>query len=252
MLLARYCHCYFLSMNKHTINSFTVICFLLVFFGLKATFFAQELKPGQQADVPTLIRTLDDKNSTVAMDAANALVRVGKSVIPALVDSLKQRKSCQFQFVASGVIYQLEHKQEIVNPILADVSKGKCKGSSQSDLIIRRQAAITLGTRAEGIPIMVEMLKDEDTFNRRSAVFAFDELTELIEKGRPDKISATPEILSATKAAIPSLVQALDDKDEVVRCMSYESLEQLQKSMHGELRAEANRLMQGVKVRCSK
>ena len=242
---------HFMSMNKQTINSRAVI-FLLMFFGLNATLFGQELKPAQHADVPTLIKTLEDKNSSVAMDAANALVRVGKSVIPALVDSLKQRKSCQFQFVASGVIYQLERKQEIVNPILADISRGKCKGSSQSDLIIRRQAAIALGTRAEGIPIMVEMLKDKDTFNRRSAVFAFDELTELIEDGRPDKISSTPEILSATKAAIPSFVKALDDEDEVVRCMSYESLEQLQRSKHGELRAETNRLMQGVKVRCSK
>lgn len=237
---------------KHTIYSRIIICIVLMSFGVGAAFFSQEAKPSQQADIPTLIKKLEDKNSSVAMDAASALIKVGQSVIPTLVDSLKQRKSCQFQFVASGVIYQLDRKHEVVNPILAEIAKGNCKGSSQNDMTIRRQAAIAIGTRAEGIPIMIEMLKDKDTFNRQSAVFAFDELTELIEEGRPDKITPTPEILSATKAAIPSLVQALSDKDEVVRCMSYESLEQLQRSMHGELRAEANRLMQGVKVRCSK
>jgi|GEM_PF-3529066 len=239
-------------MKTQTINSRRTILLLLISFTLKPALLAQELKHGEEADVPALIKKLEDKNSGVALEAANALVQLGKNVVPVLVDSLKQKKSCQFQFVASGIIYQIEHKQESVNPILADISRGKCKGSSQSDLLIRRQAAIVLGTRAEGIPIMVEMLKDKDTFNRRSAVFAFDELTERIEEKRPDRITVTPEILSATKAAIPSLVQALEDRDEVVRCTSYESLEQLQKSMHGELRTESNRLLQGVKVRCSK
>jgi HEAT repeat protein len=240
------------GMSAQTINSRTVVFLVLVFFFLSPALLGQELNRSQSADVPTLIKRLEDKNTRVAMDAANSLVRVGESVVPLLVDNLKHRKSCQFQFAASGVIYQIEHKPETVNPILADISWGKCKGSSQSDLLIRRQAAIVLGSRAVGIPIMVEMLKDKDTFNRRSAVFAFDELTERIEEKRPDGIKVTPEILNATKAAIPSLVQALEDKDEVVRCMSYESLQQLQKSMRVELRAESSRLLQGITVRCSK
>jgi HEAT repeat protein len=238
-------------MNKHTIHSSIVICFLL-FFGLETTILAQKSKPTQQSDIPALIEKLDDRNPGLAMDAANALIKVGKSVVPALTDSLKERKSCQFQFVASGVIYKIEDNEELANPILAEIARGNCKGSSQNDKMIRRQATMILGTRAAGIPVIVELLKNKDKFNRQSAAFAFDELTELIEDGRPDKISSTPEILSAIKAAIPSLVQALDDTDEVVRCMSYESLEQLQKSMDEELRVEANRLMQGVKVRCSR
>ncbi|MGH9880881.1 MAG: hypothetical protein ACRD6N_05545, partial [Pyrinomonadaceae bacterium] len=94
-------------------------------------------------------------------------------------------------------------------------------------------------------------LKDKDTFIRRSAAFAFDEFTERIE-GRPPEIAGTPEIISATKAALPALVQALNDKDEVVRCMSYESLEQVQRSKHEALRSEANRLMRGLTVNCSR
>lgn len=89
-------------------------------------------------------------------------------------------------------------------------------------------------------------------FERRSVVFAFDELTEKIEGVRPDSITPTPEMISAIKAAIPLLIRALDDKDEIVHCMAYESLEQLQRSKHKELRDEANRLMEGVKVRCSR
>jgi hypothetical protein len=68
--------------------------------------------------------------------------------------------------------------------------------------------------------------------------------------GRPPEMNVDPEIVHATKAALPALVQALRDRDEVVRCMSFEALEQLQVSKHEELRSEANRLMQGVEVRC--
>lgn len=232
---------------------FRFLCsFALLLSSLNQISLAQETALNQQADISSLISKLEDKDQRVVVAAAEELIRVGQSAIPLLISSLKQNKGCQFQFVASGVVYQLDKKNEIVNSTLIDITRGKCHGSSKNDLIIRRQAAFALVGKAEGIPVIAEMLKDKDTFIRRSAAFAFDELTERIEKGRPDKLVATPEIISATKSAIPSLVQALDDKDEVVRCMSYESLEQLQRSEHEELRDEANKLMRGVKVRCSR
>ena len=238
-------------MRKHILN-FRVVCtFALLPFSLYATSLAQEIKENKQVDVPSLIKKLEDKDEGAALAAGVELIQAGKSVIPLLVDSLKQKRGCQFQFVASGVVYQLDEKNEVVNSTLIDIVSGKCKGTSTNDLIIRRQAAFALVGKAEGIPVIAEMLKDKDTFIRRSAAFAFDELTERIE-GRPPQVKATPEVLRATKAALPSLVQALSDKDEIVRCMSFESLEQIQRSKHEELRFEANSLMQGVTVRCSR
>ncbi len=226
-------------------------CLALLLFGLETVSLAQEQKESRQADIFSLIKRLEDKDERVVFSAAQALVNEGAKVIPLLVEVLREKKGCQLQFVASGVIHRLEPKHEVVNSTLIDTIRGKCKVSSPRDSIIRRQAAFALVAKPEGIPIVAEMLRDKDTFIRHSAAFAFDELTERLE-GRPPEIAATPQIISATKAALPTLVQALNDKDEVVRCMSYESLEQVQRSKHEALRSEANRLMRGVTARCSR
>ncbi len=212
----------------------------------------QSTANNREANVPNLIRQLEDRNPDVALRAADELIRIGSSVIPLLVEGLQQRRGCQFQFVASGIVFQLDRNNEIVNSTLISIVRGNCRGSSGSDQIIRRQAAFALVAKPEGIPLIAETLRDRDTFARRSAAFAFDELTERLEGARPDSIAPTLEFIRATKAAIPALVQALNDRDEIVRCMSYESLEQLQGSEHTELRNEANRLMQGVRVNCSR
>ena len=225
--------------------------FALLTFILYATSLAQETEGNKQVDVPSLIKILEEKDEMVALSAAEELIKAGHSVVPQLVDSLRHNRGCRFQFVASGVVYQLDEKNEAVNTTLIDIVRGKCRGRSKNDLIIRRQAAFALVGKAEGIPVIAEMLGDKDTFIRRSAAFAFDELTERLE-GRPPEVEASTEVLRATKAALPSLVKALSDRDEIVRCMSLESLEQVQRSRHDELRSEASRLMQGVTVRCSK
>jgi hypothetical protein len=228
-----------------------LISYFVLLFSFGTLCLAQEPKVKRQADIPSLIRKLEDKDERVVISSADSLIDAGSQVIPALIAVLKEKKECQIQFVASGVIYQLDRKNEIVNSTLIDIVRGKCKGSLRNDLIIRRQAAFALVGKAEGIPVIADMLKDKDTFVRRSAAFAFDDLTERLE-GRPPEVRATPEIIRATKAALPFLAQALNDKDEIVRCMSYESLEQTQRSKHEELRSEANRFMQGVTVRCSR
>lgn len=229
-----------LLMSKH-ILTFCVVCSLpFLALSLYATSCAQETEGNKHVDIPSLIKKLEHKDDRAVLSAVGELIKAGQSIVPLLVDSLKQKKGCQFQFAASGVIYQLDKKNGVVNSVLIDIVRGKCKGRSRNDLIIRRQAAFALVGKAEGIPVIAEMLKDKDTFIRRSAAFVFDELTERLA-GRPPEVKA--EVLFAAKAALPALVQALSDKDEIVRCMSLESLEQVQYSKHEELRSEANRLM---------
>jgi hypothetical protein len=89
-------------------------------------------------------------------------------------------------------------------------------------------------------------------FVRQTAAFAFDDLTERLE-GRPPKVEATTDIMSATTKAFPLLLgAALKDKDEIVRCMSYESLDQARRSTHEPLRSEATRLLEGKTIPCSR
>ncbi len=100
--------------------------------------------------------------------------------------------------------------------------------------------------------MIADLLTDKDVFVRRGAAFAFDDLTERLE-GRPPQVEATTEIVEATKSAFPLLLQAaLRDRDEVVRCMSYESLDQARRSRHEPLRTQATRLLEGKAIPCSR
>jgi HEAT repeat protein len=206
----------------------------------------------QGADVEGLIKQLEDKDERTVMKAAQALMRLGPGAVAPLAEGMKTRKGCQFQYVASGIIYAIDHDKARANPVLEDVMLGRCRGSSERDLKLRRMAAFALVVRADGIPLVARMLSDKETFNRRTAAFAFDELTEKLQGARPDSIEVTPEIQRAFKEALPALVRALGDRDEVVRCMSYEAVGQAQGSRSEELRSEAARLARGVKVDCSK
>jgi hypothetical protein len=202
------------------------------------------------AEVASLIERLGDGDEEKAMRAAHALAGMGPRVIPALAESLKRRRGCQFQFVASGVIYAIDKDEAAANPVLADVASGRCEGSSENDRNVRRMAAFALVTRAEGIPHVARMLRAGETFARRTAAFAFDELTEKMNGARPDSVEVTPEMLSAVRAALPLLAGALADRDEVVCVMSREALEQAQGAPSAELRAEAARLLKASPPRC--
>jgi HEAT repeat protein len=238
-------------MRNRIIRHTVALCLLVLLFPFSSTTSSAAPQKSDAADVPRLIDELGSKDEQTAVKAAVALSKLGAGVIPSLREGLRQRKGCQFQFVASGVIFEIERDEASVNPVLSDVALGRCEGASKNDLAVRRHAAFSLVVRAAGIPVVAQMLQDKETFVRRSAAFAFDELTERMEDGRPDSIEVTPELVSAMKGALPLLVAALGDKDEVVRCTSYESLEQARGSSHEEVRTEARRLMQGVRVRCS-
>ena len=91
---------------------------------------------------------------------------------------------------------------------------------------------------------------EPDDFVRRSAAFAFDDVTERLE-GRPPELQPTPAILAAVAAALPPLRDAaLHDNDDIVRCVSYESLGQASRSKHKALREPARKLMKGQRSRC--
>lgn len=203
-------------------------------------------------DVPALIRKLEGKTDEEVMRAAGALARLGPSVIPALEEGMRRRRGCQFLYVASGVVYRIDKDKRRANPVLSDVVLGRCEGSSKRDLMVRRVAAFALVERAEGVPVVAQLFRDGESFDRQTAAFAFDELTEKIRGSRPDGVEAAPELLRALKEALPLIVGALGDGDEVVRCMSLEAIEQARAAPAADVRTEVERLMRGVTVRCSR
>jgi hypothetical protein len=213
---------------------------------------AQDQPATSTIDVPLLLKKLEDTDSRVVLDAASQLTKLGSSIAPALVEALRDRRECRLQWVASGILRRLELHHRLVNETLLDIAKGKCEGNSRDDLILRREAAFALVGKVEGIPLIAEMLTDKDLFMRRSAAFAFDDLTERLQ-GRPPQVEATAEIVEATTRVFPLLLQgALTDRDEVVRCMSYEALDQARRGRHERLRAEASRLLEGKAIPCSR
>jgi HEAT repeat protein len=213
---------------------------------------AQDRTQPSPSDVPRLLKQLEEKDSRVVGDAASQLTKIGPPVGPALVDALRDRKGCQLQWTASGILHRLKLEPRLVDVTLLDIARGKCKGGSREDRQIKRQAAFVLVGRVEGIPAIAELLTARDVFVRQTAAFAFDDLTERLE-GRPPRVEATTDIMSATTKAFPLLLgAALKDKDEVVRCMSYESLDQARRSTHEPLRSEATRLLEGKTIPCSR
>jgi HEAT repeat protein len=209
------------------------------------------IRDAQGKSARDLIRDLEATDDRVVMAAAEALVGMGPAVIPQLTEALHERSGCQLQWAASGVLYRLERGNPLVNDTLRVITAGKCTGQSPRDAIIRRQAAFALVGKAEGIPIIAALLEEKDVFTRRSAAFAFDDLTERLE-GRPPAVEATAEILDLTAGAFARLARAMMDKDEIVRCMSYEALEQARRSRHESLRLAATNALSGQRPDCSR
>lgn len=214
---------------------------------------AQEPVSGGRADVPALIKRLKDDKEDVAGRAAGDLLDIGQPAVLPLRAFLEKEKGCRPRVLAASVLTRLAPDSEVIASSMLEVLKDGCSWSPQKDMILRQHAAYVLAETPAGVRALAGLLKGRSVFGRferRSAVFAFDELTEKIEGVRPDSVAPTPELLGALKDAIPSLVHAVTDKDETVRCMAFESLEQLRRSKHKDLRDEADRLMQGVEARC--
>jgi HEAT repeat protein len=219
-----------------------MITMIALVSGPAKTASAQQSYSHRQNEVSSLVKQLKNKGDNTAFKAGLALIEMGPEIIPQLLGVLETETGCEMRFIVSGVIYQIDKSHPIVNATLVDIIRGKCSGFLIKDRIARREAAFALVVKEEGIPVMARMLSENDTFIRRSAAFAFDELTERID-GRPPEVEITPGKIAAIRAAMPLLIQALYDKDEIVRCMSLESMKQLEASKHAELRTTANILM---------
>jgi HEAT repeat protein len=226
-------------MKIKAVNTFNrksnLVSGMLVLFLLGNISFAQESKSKTQTNIPALIRKLKDKDKNVVENAHQTLLKLKPQVIPVAVEMLKTEKQCIDRMTAAEVLIELDPKNQALTPALVEIVKGRTASSSEEELLCRRSAAFALGLTPDGIQALAELLKDEDLFVRRSAIFAFDDLTETANY---------PEgSLQIMKAAIPVIVQASKDQDEVLSEMADEVLGQIVRGGNKELSETAKQAM---------
>lgn len=203
---------------------------------------------GRVHDLLVLIESAD---RSAALDAAAELERIGPSIAPALVESLKTHPGCQPQWVASGLLARLKLEAALVESTLLEIARGTCQVSTGADLRLPQDAALAVIDRVRGISLMTELLRGSDDFARRRAAFAFAELTERLLPDHPRAIAATPEIVAATEAALPRLRDVATSKASVeIRCLSFAALDQARRLPIDPLRTRATKLLSGVSVAC--
>lgn len=197
-------------------------------------------------------------------EAVEGLRRMGAAAVPALTEFLKTEKD-PARVYAAAALAGIEPKNALARRTLADVARGGrgdeviaaavaladldpvddaavpqlVKMASKSVIIpsaknMRRQrgAALALALTGPGVRALTPLLAHWDSWVRQAAVFAFDERTESLG-------GASPAVRAAVTEAVPDLVKALADKDEIVRGMSAEILEQLGREALPELKKAA-------------
>jgi hypothetical protein len=212
---------------------------------------AQAPAAGDASRVHDLLVLVESADRAAALEAATELERIGPSVAPALVETLKTNPRCQPQWVAAGVLARLKLEAALVETTLLQIARGTCQPSSAADVRLLQDAAFAVIDRVRGISLMVELLRGSDQLARYRAAFAFDRLTERLRPDHTHTIVATPEIVAATEAALPLLRAVAVSKANIqLRCLSYEALDQARRLPIDALRARATTLLEGVKIDC--
>ncbi len=201
------------------------------------------------ANTQQLIDQLGSKNEQLIKVAVEALTKQGSQVVPALVEALDKRKECQMQFVASGVLRRIVPEHSGIEAALVTLARGDCSGNSKQDFIFKQEAAFALSRSPVGLERLTGMLVDADLATRRRVAFALEDLTEKfespIERARPQEALVEP-----TARSLPKLAPFLSDRDDMLRCVTLEAMEQASASRHPSIAAAGKAALEGKKVQC--
>jgi HEAT repeat protein len=203
------------------------------------------------SNIQHLVEQLGSKNEQAIKTAAEALMKQGPEAVPMLVDALDRRKECQMQFVASGVLRRIDPTHSGIETALATLAGGGCSGNSKQDFIFKQEAAFALSRTVSGLERLADMVSHTDLATRRRVAFAFEDLTEKIdsplEQARPPAALIEP-----TARALPKLAPFLADRDDMLRCVTLEAMEQASASRHPSIAGAAQSLLAGKKVSCGR
>ncbi|HEX8335430.1 MAG TPA: HEAT repeat domain-containing protein [Pyrinomonadaceae bacterium] len=230
---------------------------------------ARETRPAASAaSLLATIKAVDSdptpREARARNEAVEGLKRMGAAAVPALREFLKTEKD-PARVYAAAALAGIEPSNTLARQALTDVAlNGKgdevieatvtlagldpeedaavpalVRMASKSILIpsaknMRRMrgSALALALTPPGLRALTPLLAHWDSWVRQAAVFAFDERTESLG-------GASAAVRAAVAGAVPRLVKALADKDEIVRGVAAESLEQLGGEALPELRKAA-------------
>jgi hypothetical protein len=180
---------------------------------------SQEPKPISEAELRALIKTSLSKEHKAANEAVEKLSELTVRDLPILGVIAKKGTTCE-RMKAAQAIVDLNKENKTLIPVLVELSTTGNEFSSEEELLCRRGATFLLAFSSDGIRVLTDMLKHgKNLFIRRSAIFAFDELTET---------GNYPEGgLEAMKAAIPIIAESRKLQDQVMENMSNEVLWQI-------------------------
>ncbi|MEP6707086.1 MAG: hypothetical protein ABJC05_06180 [Pyrinomonadaceae bacterium] len=188
------------------------------------------------ASILKLLEALKSRDENTWEEAADALTKLGSASVPPLEHFLQKERQELYQFRAVLVLTEVAPDHPAIIPTLLKIAKGRRIFDSEKISMMRRSAGMSLAGTPAGIQSLVPMLKDKDAFVRRSAAFAFDDPTEVLG-ALPQKRQA------AINDALPALVAAIDDKDEVVSRVCCEVVNQIIRSKIEPLTSNALRLV---------
>lgn len=167
-------------------------------------------KPLSNKEIAQYIQDLVSQNDDVSLSARRELVTAGRQSLPALIDALKSSNRL-LSFRAAVLILEIDKENRSVMDTLPSYLLDPKLGEEE-----RQDAAFGLLRNDQGIAQLIDLLLHPDPFVRRYVIFAFDELTE------------RREIPKLVEDAIPALRKLTQDKDEIVRKMANEVLEQIE------------------------
>lgn len=146
-----------------------------------------DIGPTAKSAAPVLISSLGDADPQVRFSAEQSLIKMGKAVVPALMEGLKNEK---LHAVVSPVVAAIGPDASAAVPALAAMIRSK-------DPEIRREAILALaaiGPDARStVPEMIKLLEDPQSTNRPAAAYALGRL--------------------GAKEAVPALKKALVEKE---------------------------------------
>jgi len=192
-------------------------------------------QPKNESEIRKLIAQSRSKDPKKSDTAEGALSKLDRSSLPALTSILKKGNPCERVAVAQWFVENDPKNIDLV-PAMTQVATGgslRTLFHLEEEMMCRRAAAYVLGTSADGLSVLTRLMREGDTWERQSAVFALDDLTET--SNYPD--GGVP----AFRELIPELARATKAKDRTLSCMADEVLRQIARGSNAELAALAKK-----------
>ena len=221
--------------KRYTVCLLWVSALVLIAHGPSTV--AQDKRPKSEAEIRALIKKSRSKDLKIADEANAELAKLDAKSLPALLRILKCGKPCDRVSAAESIVDLDPNNPELV-PALTEIARGGSLHSLSNlreEMMCRRGATYLLAFSADGIRALTDLLNQGDLWERQSAIFALDELTET---------SNYPEgSLQIMKDAIPVIAKATKEKDRIMHNVAGEVLEQISGGPNNELSALARKYL---------